>query len=242
MITNEMTTLCPKTVIIFVSYGRLEVATKSYESLEKAIQKNRNEIKVIISDASNTVEKFHWLNDTDADDVIITPRFTPAAISRNLAITLMLDKYVPTYICMVEDDFTYHQDWYSALVDITEKCYGVISPLDLAYGIFSASQHHIPDDRMKFDSKNNLIAYFFGAVAYQRFTTLSHYLSVMKRWDADVLGISYAQTGGQTFRNTMRGFCGGLLPEPLSWPIDSDSKKSTWSKGKRDPGPPAHSV
>ena len=71
---------------------------------------------------------------------------------------------------------------------------------------------------------------------------LSHYLCVLKQWDSDLLGISYAQTGGQTFRNIMRGFCGGLINKPLSWPIDIDSSNSTWSKGKRDPGPPAHSM
>jgi hypothetical protein len=238
---DEITTVCPKTCIIFVSFGRPEIAARSYESLEKAIEKYRTEIKIIISDASDDIEKINWLRDTDADDLIITPRFTPAATSRNLATTLMLDKYVPKYICMLEDDFTYHDEWYPTLVNTAEKCYGLISPLNLAYGIFSASHHHIPDDRMKIDSDNELIAYYFGAVAYQRFMPVSHYLSVMQRWDADVLGISYAQTGGQTFRNIMRGFCGGILKTPLSWPIDSDSGKSTWSKGKRDPGPPAHS-
>ena len=91
------------------------------------------------------------------------------------------------------------------------------------------------------DTVNNVNAYLFGAVAYQRFMPTHHYLSVMRGWDPDLLGISYAQTGGQTFRNTMRGFCGAILSGNLSWPIDVDSEKSTWNKGKRDPGPPAHS-
>jgi hypothetical protein len=231
----------PKTCIIFVTFGRPEIAAKSYESLENAISKYRDEIKIIISDATNSDEKYNWLKNTQADDIIHTPRFTPAATSRNLATTLMMDKYVPQNVCMIEDDFSYDEDWYPTLVRKTEECYGVISPLDLAYGMFSASQHHIPDERKKFDKENKLIAYYFGAVAYQRFMPLSHYLSVLRNWDADVLGISYAQTGLQTFRNTMRGFCGGITPEPLSWPIDQDSTGSTWSKGKRDPGPPAHS-
>ena len=60
----------------------------------------------------------------------------------------------------------------------------------------------------------------------------------MRGWDPDLLGVSFAQTGGQTFRNTMRGFCGAILPEKLSWPIDVDSELSTWGKGRREP---AHS-
>jgi hypothetical protein len=232
---------CPETCISYVSYGRQDIASKSYESLEKAITPYRDKVKIIISDATDDEQKMKWARNSDADDVILTPRFTPAATSRNLATTLMLDKYSPRYVCMVEDDFEYHANWYPSLVEAANRLYGVISPFNLAYGIFSACDHHIPSERIRQDKINNVKAYIFGAVAYQRFMPLSHYLTVMRGWDADLIGISFAQTGGQTFRNTMRGYCGAILPGKLSWPIDEDSTKSTWSKGKRDPGPPAHS-
>lgn len=232
---------CPETCIVFVSYGRQDIASKSYESLQAAIAPYRDKVKIIISDATDDEEKMKWAYKSDADDIILTPRFTPAATSRNLAATLMLDKYSPEFICMVEDDFEYHANWYSSLVEAANRLYGVMSPFNLAYGIFSACDHHIPPERIKQDKMNNVKAYIFGAVAYQRFMPLSHYLTVMRGWDADLIGISFAQTGGQTFRNTMRGYCGAILPGRLSWPIDEDSKESTWSKGKRDPGPPAHS-
>lgn len=232
---------CPETCIVFVSYGRPEIAAKSYESLSSAIAPYRDKIKVIISDATDDGQKMKWARNTDADDLILTPRFTPAATSRNLATTLILDKYSPEYICMLEDDFEYSEDWYPSLVEATKRLYGVTSPFNLAYGIFSACDHHVTPERIMEDKLNNVTSYIFGAVAYQRFMPLSHYLTVMRGWDADLLGISFAQTGGQTFRNTMRGYCGAILPGNLSWPIDDDSTKSTWSKGKRDPGPPAHS-
>jgi len=233
--------LCPETCIVFVSFARPEIAAKSYSSLTSALAPYRDRVRIIISDATDDVQKMKWARDTDADDVILTPRFTPAATSRNLAITLILDKYSPRYLCMVEDDFEYHTDWYLSLVEVASRLYGVMSPFNLAYGIFSACDHHIPPERCKKDRKNNVTAYIFGAVAYQRFVPTFHYLSVMRGWDADLLGISFAQTGGQTFRNTMRGFCGAILPGRLSWPIAVDSTASTWSKGKRDPGPSAHS-
>ena len=153
----------------------------------------------------------------------------------------MLDKYSPKYICIVEDDFEYHIDWYPSLVEAANRLYGVVSPFNFAYGVFSASDHHIPPECCKEDTENNVTAYVFGAVAYQRFVPTFHYLSVLRGWDPDLLGISFAQTGGQTFRNTMRGFCGAILPGRLSWPIDVDNTESTWSKGKRDAGPAAHS-
>lgn len=231
----------PETCLVFVSYGRPETARRSYLSLEEAVSPYREKIRIIISDATDQVDKINWARNTDADDVIITPRFTPAATSRNLAMTLILDKYSPTYLCLVEDDFKYSRDWYPSLVEAAESLYGVRSPYGLAYGLFSGCAHHIPVELKKEDPDNHVTAYLFGAVAYQRFTTTAHYLSVMRSWDADLLGISYAQTGGQTFRNTMRGYCGGILPGNLSEPLDQEGAKSTWSKGKRDPGPPAHS-
>lgn len=237
----EMSRLYPETCIVFVSFGRSDIAAKSYLSLTSALGPYRDRCRMIISDATDDIQKMAWARDTDADDVILTPRFTSAATSRNLAMTLIIDKYSPKYLCMVEDDFEYHLDWYPSLIEATERLYGVMSPLDLAYGIFSACDHHIPVENCKKDKKNNVMAYMFGAVAYQRFTPTQHYLSVMRGWDPDLLGISFAQTGGQTFRNTMRGFCGAILPGRLSWPIDADSTASTWSKGKRNPGPPAHS-
>jgi hypothetical protein len=232
---------CPETCIVFVSYQRPMISAESFTSLENALAPYRERIKIILSDASEDTEKFNWARDSSADDIIFTPRFTPAATSRNLAVSLVMDKYSPEYLCMVEDDFIYHPDWYPSLVGTARNLYGKRSPWDLAYGIFSACAHHIPEERQCLDQRNDVIAYLYGAVAYQRFMPTSHYLQVMRFWDPDLLGISYAQTGGQTFRNTMRGFCGAVLPGNLSWPIDSDSSQSTWSKGKRHPGPPAHS-
>jgi len=233
--------ICPETCIVFVSYGRNEIARKSYNSLLSSISEYRERIKIIISDATDDIEKIEWARNTDADDVILTPRFTPAATSRNLAMTLILDKYSPRYICMLEDDFEYSKDWYPNLVNATSKLYGIPSPFGLPYGIFSACDHHVKPEYTRKDEENDVTAYIFGSVAYQRFMPTMHYLTAMRMWDPDLLGISFAQTGGQTFRNVMRGFCGAILPGRLSWPIDVESNESTWSKGKRDPGPSAHS-
>lgn len=237
----NISNICPETCIVFVSYGRPKIAEISYDSLLSAIAPYRNRIKLIISDATNDEQKIKWANKTDADDLILTPRFTPAATSRNLAMTLILDKYSPKYICMLEDDFEYSKNWYPNLVNAASKLYGIPSPFGLPYGIFSACDHHVNPEYTRKDEENGVTAYIFGSVAYQRFMPTHHYLSVMRGWDSDLLGISFAQTGGQTFRNVMRGFCGAILPGRLSWPIDVDSNESTWSKGKRDPGPPAHS-
>lgn len=237
---RNIASYCPETCLIFVSYGRAEVAARSYESLSLALAPYRDRVRIVISDATDDEQKMMWARNTDADDVILTPRFTAAATSRNIATTLVLDKYSPRYLCMVEDDFEYSTEWYPSIVDATNRLYGVMSPMNLAYGIFSACDHHVPAERCAVDEQNGVTAYIFGAVAYQRFMPTSHYLSVMRYWDSDLLGISWAQTGGQTFRNVMRGFCGAILNGRLSRPLDIDKSHSTWVN-KRPVGPNAHS-
>lgn len=231
----------PETVIILTSFGRDEIAIKSINSLVKATESVRNKVKIIVSDATPSEGKILALKKINGIELIWTPNFTSAATSRNIAVEYLKDKYSPEFICFVEDDFEYSNEWYETLVNTTRKFHGKISPLGLAYGIFSTSPHKLEKERIARDKDNNLTAYIFGAIADQRFMYFSHYLSVLRNWDADILGISYCQTGMQTSRNTMRGFCGGYIRDKkLSWPIEG--LESTWSGGKRDVGPPAHDL
>jgi len=234
-------TLCPETCIVFVTYGRPEISSRSWSSLCAAIEGHRKRIRLVLVDSSSEEEKIIWAKNSEADEIILTPTGTSAATSRNLAAELIFDKCVPEFICMVEDDYGYSDGWYPAMVDHARRLYGVESPWGLSYGIFSSCDSHVQIKAVKDDPANGVSAYLFGAVAYQRLAPARHYLNVMKGWDPDVLGISYAQTGGQTFRNVMRGFCGALIPGELSWPLEEEKSASTWASGKRDPGPPAHS-
>ncbi len=231
----------PETIIILNTFEREDIALKSIESLLGAIDGSRDRIKVIISDATKTMGKVEKINNMSVDDVIWTPKFTSAASSRNIAVTYALDKYNSEFICFLEDDFEYTDEWYEALVTATRENYGKMSPWDLAYGVFTASPHWLPKDRLKTDKKAGLDAYIFGAVADQRFMPLSHYLSVFRFWDPDILGVSYCQTGMQTSRNVMRGYCGGILTgKDLCRPIPE--QESTWREGRKDVGPPAHDM
>lgn len=231
----------PETVIILTSFGRDEIALKSINSLVNATESVRNKVKIIVSDATPKEGKILELKKISGIELIWTPNFTSAATSRNIAVEYAKDKYSPEFICFVEDDFEYSNEWYQTMVDITRKYHGRISPLGLAYGIFSASPHNLEKKRIQIDKENGLTAYIFGAIADQRFMYFSHYLTVLRMWDPDILGISYCQTGMQTSRNVMRGFCGGIIQDKkLSWPIEG--LESTWSGGKRDVGPPAHDL
>ena len=240
MTASRKSSLCPETCFVFVSYGRHEVAAASWESLRRALEPWRDRVKLIIADATDDDDKIAWARGVDADDVILTPRFTPAATSRNLALTLIHDKYSTEFLALLEDDFEYDHDWYPTLRETARRLFGVVSPWGLAYGMFSGCDRDIPVERLRDDPAHGVKAYLFGAVAYQRFVPAAHYHSVMRMWDPDVLGISCAQTGGQTFRHTMRGFCGAITGQPTSRPIITEAD-STWRAGKRDPGPPAHS-
>jgi hypothetical protein len=234
---------CPETCIIFVTYGREEIAKRSFSSLTNAMSNYRDRVKLIVSDATNDLSKISWFKDAGADDIIWTPHFTSAATSRNLAVALMLDKYSAENICLLEDDFEYSEHWYPVLLKTCRENFGKISPWGLSYGMFTASTHKIENERIKNDSSNGLRAYIFGGVADQRFMPTHHYLSTLRMWDPDILGVSYCQTGMQTSRNTMRGFCGGIISATDNWlcrPIPG--QESTWSGGKRDVGPVAHEL
>lgn len=231
----------PETVIIFTTFGRDEVSLRSIESLQKCIGPNSNKVRLIVADATQKSEKVQKIRELGVEDIIWTPGFTSAATSRNIAVNYMLDKYSPQFICFVEDDFEYHMDWYETMVHTVSEYYGVMSPWGLAYGVFSASPHRLEKERVKIDKETGLNAYIFGAVADQRFMPLSHYLSVMRMWDPDILGVSYCQTGMQTSRNVMRGYCGGIVVnKSLCWPVPE--QESMWRGGKRDVGPPAHDM
>lgn len=203
--------MCPETTIIFVTYKRSDIAERSYLSLENALTKFRQKIKIIISDATPYSEKLDWIRRSNADDIIWTPNFTSAATSRNIAVNLMLDKYSTEYICLLEDDFEYTENWYPALIECCKKYYGRISPWGLAYGMFSASPHPLEKEKVMMDKEIGLKAYLLGLVADQRFMPSHHYLSCLRFWDPDILGISSGQTGLQSIRNTNRGFCGGVI-------------------------------
>jgi hypothetical protein len=233
--------LAPVTTFVFTTCGRSAIAKRSYQSLESAVKPVRDSVRIIVSDATDDIEKITWLKDAGADDIVWTPRGVSAATSRNIALTLMLDKYASEYVCFLEDDYEYSEEWYPALLETCKKNYGQVSPWGLAYGMFSASRHNLEKERVRTDDERGLTAYLFGAVADQRFMPTHHYLAVARMWDPDILGISYCQTGMQTSRNVMRGFCGGILPqEGLCRPIPEH--KSTWRKTKRDVGPPAHDM
>lgn len=230
-----------ETAIVFTTFGRDEIALKSIKSLREAISHKGRAVRIIVSEASPNPQKTQSIRELGIEDVLWTPGFTSAATSRNIAVQYLLDKYAPQFICFVEDDFEYTNEWYDVMVKTTIENYGVISPLGLAYGVFSASPHRLEQERIEKDEENGLTAYIFGAVADQRFMPLSHYLSVMRMWDPDILGISYCQTGMQTSRNVMRGYCGGIITDrKLCWPMPE--QESTWSNGKRDVGPPAHDM
>ena len=231
--------LAPETVIIFTTFERPEVAIRSFESLTNALKPVRDRVRLVVCDSSRLADKTVKFRELGADDVIWVPTFACAGTQRNLAVTLVQDKYSAEFICFLEDDFEYTESWYPRLVSTCRQYFGVMSPLGVAYGLFSASTHPLEPERTAMDEEAGLLAYCFGGIADQRFMPMAHYLQVMRTWDADLLGVSYCQTGMQTARNLMRGFCGGIIKENLCSEIPI--AESTW-RGKRDVGPLAHDL
>ena len=113
------------------------------------------------------------------------------ATSRNLALRLAQDKYCFEWILFVEDDLLYTDNWYPELIKFARENYGTKSPLDLFYGVFSASPSGAKNDEScQYDEQVDAYASLFGLRADQRLYKYSNYINVAKEWSSDLLGIS----------------------------------------------------
>lgn len=225
-----------ETLIIFNTYGRREVSFKSLKSLiETTCGEN---VRIVCSDATPKQSFTNELLDLNPHEYIWTPGNINSATSRNVAVSLSRDKYVFDWLLFVEDDLIYDQRWYPELIRTASLLYGKKSPLGLAYGVFSAVDVAVKNDEtVLYDDHNDVYASMFGLRADQRLYKSSHYSNVAIAWDSDIYGISSCQTGKQSHRDLMRGFCGcsighkGLVSEV-------PGQSSTWV-GQRDIGPAA---
>ncbi len=221
-------------VLIFGTYKRPDIALKSLESLSRV--GSCQNWRLVVADAS---DKPLLAEDCErlGYDYIWTPGDVSMAASRDLAFAYAKMKYVAEWVLFLEDDLVYEEHWYETLINFAGRTYGKLSPFGLAYGVFSASPGVKRDETVVFDEENDCFAQFFGPRADQRLYKMSHYDSVVKHWDPDVLGISSSQTGAQIQRNTLRGFCSASIAH-LNLCSFVEGEVSTW-QGIRDIGPAA---
>lgn len=199
----------PETVIFFQTFGRRNISSQSLESLMEATRSE--EVVIIVTDATPVVEFDRALIDIGPQEYVWSPGDVSLATSRNLGVTLCVDKYVPKWLLFVEDDVLYSDTWYRTLLDTGKSLEGRQSPLGLSYGVFSASpEAHKPSEAV-YDDSFDVFASQFGLRADQRLYSASHYFSISRFWDSDLFGISSSQTGKINHRSTMRGFCGASI-------------------------------
>lgn len=224
-----------ETIIIFGCYERYDISIKSLKSLLKSIKNFR--VKIIISDSSSNPMKQKDITLSNQIDYIWTPGKVSMAHARNLAVEYARNKYVSDWIIFVEDDIEYQTDWYNKIIDVAKNYYGKKSPHGLSYGIFTASPLGIKNDENTITLENGYTTSMFGPRADQRLFKMSHYLTISREWESDLLGISSAQTGKVINRSAMRGYC-VLSIGNLNLCSFIDEEESTWV-GLRDIGPAA---
>lgn len=225
-----------ETLIVFNTYCRREVSSKSLKSLIETT--GGESVRIIVSDATPKKNFTNELLDLSPHEYIWTPGNINSATSRNVAVSLSRDKYVFDWLLFVEDDLIYDRRWYSELINTATLLYGKKSPLGLAYGVFSAVDVAVKNDEtVLYDDNNDVYASMFGLRADQRLYKSSHYFNVALTWDSDIYGISSCQTGKQSHRDLMRGFCGCSLGHK-GLVTEVSGQRSTWV-GQRDIGPAA---
>ena len=225
-----------ETLIVFGTYQRYEVAKRSLDSL--ILSTNGKRIKIIVSDSSKNPDFYNLCKKYSNVEYLWTPDRVSMASARNLAIEYARNKYVSDWILFLEDDLEYNENWYSELVKVAKKYYGKMSPLGLAYGIFTASPKGVKEGKdLSIKLENGYIVSMFGPRADQRLFKASHYYSISREWESDLLGISSSQTGKIINRSLMRGYCAlSISNQNLCRFIEEGV--STWS-GIRDIGPVA---
>lgn len=221
-----------ETIIIFGTYGRQDIAKKSFNSLQESI-KNFN-AQIVVVDSSTVPNDFFCDQDCD---YIWLPGDVSMAMARNIAYKYYQEKYVAEWVLFAEDDLDYKESWYKELLLFAKDTYGKSAPNGLTYGAFSASQGIKNDETVLWDDKNDCYCEFFGPRADQRLFKASHYNNINFKWDNDLLGISSYQTGTQIHRNTMRGYCSANISNRNICKF-IEEEESTW-QGQRDIGPAA---
>ena len=225
-----------ETLIIFGTYERLEIAEKSLKSLLSSTIGQR--VKIIVSDSSTEPNIYNICKENSNVEYIWSPNKVSMANARNLAIEYGRNKYVSDWILFLEDDLEYTKNWYAELLKVAKEYYGKMSPLGLAYGIFTASPLGVKEaDKISVKLENGYVASMFGPRADQRLFKASHYYTISREWESDLLGISSSQTGKVINRSLMRGYC-ALSVKSLNLCSFLDEEESTWV-GIRDIGPAA---
>ena len=221
--------------IVLGTFNRPDICDKSLISLLKSI-KGFN-VRVILVDSSNKKLSLQKFYDYENIDYLWLPGDVSMAASRNIGFEYAKEKYVFDWVMFLEDDLIYEFNWYKELISFAKKTYGKQSPHNLFYSCFTASYYKKNDETIIYDKQNDCYAEFFGARADQRLYKTNHYLSINLKWEKDLLGISSYQTGAQSHRDTMNGYCSANIGHRnLSFPVEGEI--STW-QGIRDIGPAA---
>ena len=150
------------------------------------------------------------------------------AVARNLALYVALEKYVPEYICMIEDDHGFREGLIDAMVEAMKRYYGAETSGGLRFGLFTAcpfcwGEWYVNELMMTEDGHGYVDTSKVpemqagGANSCFRCAPTRHWLSVLKGYDTDEYPISPFQTSGLNFRNYHKGFtalvvkCGQLV-------------------------------
>jgi hypothetical protein len=135
------------------------------------------------------------------------------AHARNMCLSLGLSLFAPEYVCMMEDDHGLRRGAIPALIRAMQKYYGKESPNGLRYGLFTACRtcwkqhkHHRTLDGHAYPAPHLEPGILGGANSCFRCAPTTHWVSVLKGYDADEYPISSYQTRNLSLRNYHCGF------------------------------------
>jgi len=200
--------------IAFCSYGNLPTVQATLPTIIQECQRAGAGLLVYDCTVEGRDLQWAWLQQ-QADQhrfFLMLSSAVSMAQSRNTALQLCIDQYLPDYICLMEDDHGLRPGFIDAMVAAQKKYYGQEAPNGLRYGLFTGCQEHhqvtlhtLPDGNAYPDWDTPPLR-LGGVNSCMRCAPTHHWLSVLKGYDLDEYPISRFQTGPSLMRNYHRGF------------------------------------
>ncbi|MGC2656850.1 MAG: glycosyltransferase family A protein [Bryobacteraceae bacterium] len=199
---------------IFPSFEDLKTIQQTLPTILEEVQ--RNDAALIVHDSSvrQREEIWQWLQDFNQGRyfLVLTDQLSMAS-ARNMCLQLGLERFIPEYVCMLEDDHGFRPGMIPKLVEAMQRYYGKPCPNGLRYGLFTGCRKcwsHVPfittPEGFAYPDPNTPWWVLGGANSCMRCAPAGHWQAVLKGYDPDEYMISNYQTRHLNFRNYSNGF------------------------------------
>ena len=214
---------------IFPTFEDLDTIQQTLPTVLEEVE--RNDAALIVHDCSvnNRQAIWKWLQDFNQGRffLLLTDQLSMAS-ARNMCLQLGLERFLPEYVCLLEDDHGFRPGIIPKLTQSMRNYYGKPCPNGLRYGLFTGCRKcwaHVTfintQEGFAYPDPNMQWYFLGGANSCMRCAPVGHWQTVLKGYDPDEYMISNYQTRHSNFRNYSNGFTQMVVENgTLTWTVD----------------------